>query len=139
MLPAPRCAGALRSSPILGTCISDLDLRYRLKSAIAKQSQHSSAPLFSSRINSICLIGLSACALESGDLEGAEAYARRAIALDAGQPIAWNHLCITLNQQDRFQEAAETFQHILGLARSSRDIVDGFTNVGIRLARCGTH
>jgi len=84
-----------------------------------------------------CLIGLSACALGSGDPSAGEAYARRAIALDARRPIAWNHLGIALDQQDRFQEAIETFQHGESLALSPRDIVDGFTNVGIGLHDAG--
>ena len=68
------------------------------------------------------------CQLDRRDTPAAESAARRAIEVDALQPMAWANLGVALGRQHRFDEARAPFERALELEESTGEEVDSFVN-----------
>ena len=84
-----------------------------------------------------CLICLGNCHLELLDALSAEAYFRRAIAMQGQRPDAWGHLGVALGRQDREDEAREAFEQCVRLETQTGAFDDGFINLAINLRDAG--
>ena len=67
----------------------------------------------SPRLKSNAAVIFGAISYGKGDLVGAVAHYRRAVALDSQQPYAWNNLGVVRAQQGDYAEALEAFQQSL--------------------------
>jgi FkbM family methyltransferase len=72
-----------------------------------------------------CLV---VCHLDLRDSAAAQAEARRTIAADDAQPMAWANLGVALGRQLRFDEALPAFERAQALEAATRDDVDSFVN-----------
>jgi tetratricopeptide (TPR) repeat protein len=87
--------------------------------------------------NLFCLAQLADCMLVQKKATAAERYARRAIAANDKDPVAWTNLGVALVAQDRFEEAIAAFEHADRLAQSSGSGSDQHLNLGICLRDTG--
>ena len=77
------------------------------------------------------------CKLDQGDPVGAEAFFRRAIAVDDRSAIAWANLGVALGSQDRFDEAFAPFTHAVRLEQEGSEACDSFVNFATNLREVG--
>jgi FkbM family methyltransferase len=84
-----------------------------------------------------CLIGLGNCRLQLGDRVGAEERFRRAIAVNAQSPVAWQLLGVALERQERDREAGVAFARSMELERSGVEEVDSFYHLAVSLRDAG--
>ncbi len=83
------------------------------------------------------LNNLVVCHLDRRDAVAAEATARSAIAVDAGQSMAWANLGVALARQRQFDEAARSLERALELEAASAEVTDTFVNYGNCLRDAG--
>ena len=84
-----------------------------------------------------CLNNLVVCRLDQGDPVGAEAQARRVIALDARQATAWANLGVALARQGRHADAVEPFERAQRLETNNGEDIDSFVNAANNLRDAG--
>jgi tetratricopeptide (TPR) repeat protein len=83
-----------------------------------------------------CLTQLFDCRYKQGRFVEAEAFARRAVAVNDRAPKNWINLGVALISQNRFEEATEAFEHAEALD-SGRGDSDVHLNLGICLRETG--
>jgi len=80
---------------------------------------------------------VSTCRLEAGDAPGAEAAARRALAVEPDSILAWAALGMALSQQDRYAEAKNAFERAESIETSSGQTGESFVGHGFNLIGFG--
>lgn len=83
------------------------------------------------------LNGLVVCHLDRADPPGAEAAARRVIAVDDRQQMAWANLGVALARLRRYDEARPAFERALALEETAAEDVDSYVNYGNCLREAG--
>jgi FkbM family methyltransferase len=84
-----------------------------------------------------CLNNLVVCRLDQGDPVAAEAQARRVIAVDARQAVAWANLGVALARQRKHAEAVEPFERAQRLETDNGEDIDSFVNAANNLRDVG--
>ncbi len=82
------------------------------------------------------LLGLAAVALRRGEFEAALGYLQRATAAEPASTEAWRQYAALLEQQARFEEAADAYGHLIALLPDDPNL---YVARAMALARLGRH
>lgn len=82
------------------------------------------------------LLGLAAVALRRGEFEAALDYLQKATAAEPTSAEAWRQYAVLLEQQARFEDAADAYGHLIALLPSDPNL---YVARAMALARLGRH